>query len=152
MTAGNRDRNEELFHPLEVLESHFDYFSKPFRKAAQQVFEIVKKVVKVEIENGAIVVDSNVNEFIANNILNYSLARQVYLWTIGKNLLEIISETAAQEGRIVATLLRLDNLLKSVKAAAKIVGHMPLSEAIEKCQTQIRRDIVFTNSLYLEEE
>ncbi len=41
--------------------------------------------------------------------------------------------TDANEGSIVRTILRLENLLKNFKNAAKIVGHIPLCNKIDKC-------------------
>lgn len=57
-----------------------------------------------------------------------------------------------QEGIIVRTIQRLDELLKDVKAAAKMVGDPALAVKIEAASQKIRRDIVFAASLYTEDD
>lgn len=48
--------------------------------------------------------------------------------------------------------MRLENLLKNFKSSAKIIGHIPLSHKIDSCMEVIKRDIVFTQSLYYDED
>lgn len=56
--------------------------------------------------------------------------------------------TDAQEGLIVRCLLRLDEICKDVRKAAKIVGNPALYEKMEETSSVIKRDIVFAASLY----
>ena len=56
--------------------------------------------------------------------------------------------TDAQEGIIVRTIVRLDEVIREVKTAAKIVGDAALAEKMELASTLIKRDIVFAASLY----
>jgi len=48
--------------------------------------------------------------------------------------------------------MRLDNTLRDIKNASKIIGHKPLYTKLELAEEIIKRDIVFTQSLYLDEE
>lgn len=53
-----------------------------------------------------------------------------------------------QEGTIVRCIQRLDEVLKEVRQAARIVGDSVLGSKMERASLAIRRDIVFTASLY----
>lgn len=61
---------------------------------------------------------------------------------------EIAELTDVQEGTIVRCIQRLDEVLKEVRQAARIVGDSVLGSKMEKASLAIRRDIVFTASLY----
>ena len=58
--------------------------------------------------------------------------------------------TEVQEGIIVRTIQRLDELLKDVKSAAKMFGDTNLADKIELSSRLIKRDIVFAASLYIQ--
>ncbi len=61
---------------------------------------------------------------------------------------EIALLTDVQEGTVVRCIQRLDEVLKEVRQAARIVGDSVLGSKMEKASLAIRRDIVFTASLY----
>lgn len=61
---------------------------------------------------------------------------------------EIAQLTDVQEGTVVRCIQRLDEVLKEVRQAARIVGDSVLGSKMEKASLAIRRDIVFTASLY----
>jgi antiviral helicase SKI2 len=54
-----------------------------------------------------------------------------------------------QEGIIVRCIQRLDELIRDVKDAARIIGDPILGKKMEDASASIKRDIVFANSLYL---
>lgn len=56
--------------------------------------------------------------------------------------------TETQEGIIVRTIQRLDELCSNLRNAAKIIGDTVLESKIEQCSVLIKRDIVFAGSLY----
>lgn len=85
-----------------------------------------------------------------DSVLNFSLVRVVYEWALGKDFIDVCQFTDAQEGSIVRTILRLENLLRAVKSSAKLIGNMQLHYKVEKCCESIKRDIVFAQSLYLD--
>ena len=104
--------------------------------------------------------------------LNFGLVQVVYEWCKGKthlpvfvdlfkksrlnityffqgvSFVKITTITDAQEGIIVRTIQRLDELCNNLKNAAKIIGDTVLESKIEQCSVLIRRDIVFAGSLY----
>lgn len=53
-----------------------------------------------------------------------------------------------QEGIIVRCIQRLDELLRDVKDAARIIGNPVLGKKMEDASASIKRDIVFAASLY----
>lgn len=61
---------------------------------------------------------------------------------------EIAQLTDVQEGTVVRCIQRLDEVLKEVRQAARIVGDSVLGSKMEKASLAVRRDIVFTASLY----
>ncbi|KAJ3609359.1 hypothetical protein NHX12_023882 [Muraenolepis orangiensis] len=61
---------------------------------------------------------------------------------------EIAQLTDVQEGTVVRCIQRLDEVLKEVRQAARIIGDSVLGSKMERASLAIRRDIVFTASLY----
>ena len=61
---------------------------------------------------------------------------------------EITNLTDVQEGIIVRCIQRLDEVLKDVRNAARIIGDPILYQKMEEASTAIKRDIVFAASLY----
>ena len=80
--------------------------------------------------------------------INFGLVKVVYEWSKGVSFVKITSLTDAQEGIIVKTIQRLDELCGNLRNAAKIIGDTVLESKIEQCSVLIRRDIVFAGSLY----
>ena len=56
--------------------------------------------------------------------------------------------TDVQEGMIVRCIQRLDETLRDVRDAARIIGDPILYQKMEEASTAIKRDIVFAASLY----
>ena len=56
--------------------------------------------------------------------------------------------TDIQEGIIVRTIQRLDEILKNLKDGARIIGDPGLRMKVERASELIKRDIVFAMSLY----
>lgn len=84
--------------------------------------------------------------------LNFGLVPVVYEWSKGVSFVKITSLTNTQEGIIVKTIQRLDELCSNLKNAAKIIGDTVLESKIEQCSVLIRRDIVFAASLYVKNQ
>ena len=80
--------------------------------------------------------------------LNFGLVQVVYEWCKGVSFVKITAITEVQEGIIVRTIQRLDELCNNLKNAAKIIGDTVLESNIEQCSVLIIRDIVFAGSLY----
>lgn len=59
--------------------------------------------------------------------------------------------TNVQEGIIVRCIQRTDELLKDLVAAAKLIGDIELVSKLQQASKCIRRDIVFSVSLYVQD-
>jgi ATP-dependent RNA helicase DOB1 len=57
--------------------------------------------------------------------------------------------TNAYEGSLIRLFRRLEELLRQMAQAAKVMGSDELQEKFESSLAKIRRDIVSFNSLYL---
>lgn len=79
--------------------------------------------------------------------ISYTLLLSLLLFSL-QPFAEIAQLTDVQEGTVVRCIQRLDEVLKEVRQAARIVGDSVLGSKMEKASLSIRRDIVFTASLY----
>jgi ATP-dependent RNA helicase DOB1 len=57
--------------------------------------------------------------------------------------------TGAYEGSLIRLFRRLEELLRQMAQAAKVMGSEDLQNKFEESLTKIRRDIVAAQSLYL---
>lgn len=57
--------------------------------------------------------------------------------------------TGAYEGSLIRLFRRLEELLRQMAQAAKVIGSEDLQNKFEESLTKIRRDIVAAQSLYL---
>uniref|UniRef100_A0A674BG38 SKI2 subunit of superkiller complex n=1 Tax=Salmo trutta TaxID=8032 RepID=A0A674BG38_SALTR len=80
--------------------------------------------------------------------LTLSIQTAVPSYFLSQPFAEIAQLTDVQEGTVVRCIQRLDEVLKEVRQAARIVGDSVLGSKMEKASLAIRRDIVFTASLY----
>ncbi len=80
--------------------------------------------------------------------LNFGLVSVVHEWCKGVSFVQITTLTDAQEGIIVRTIQRLDELCNNLRNAARIIGDTVLESKIEQCSVLIKRDIIFAASLY----
>ena len=80
--------------------------------------------------------------------LNFGLIEVVYEWARGMPFSQITTLTDVQEGVIVRTIQRLDETLRDVKDAARVIGDPVLYQKMDESSTIIKRDIVFAASLY----
>ncbi|XP_058790896.1 superkiller complex protein 2 isoform X2 [Phymastichus coffea] len=103
--------------------------------------KVYKRLVKIETEHGL--------EPIAQP--DFHLIRVVYEWARAKSFAKIMKLTDIQEGIIVRCIQQLNETLQDVKNAAIIIGHPALKEKMEEASTKIKRDIVFTASLYIQD-
>jgi superfamily II RNA helicase len=81
--------------------------------------------------------------------LNFGLSAVVYEWARGTSFRDITSMTLVQEGSIVRCITRLDELMKDLRNAARVVGNPSLYRKMEAASQCIRRDIVFAASMYV---
>ena len=86
--------------------------------------------------------------FVPRPQFNFGLTEVAYEWARGMPFAEITQLTDVQEGIIVRTIQRLDETLRDVKDAARVIGDPMLYQKMGAASTIIKRDIVFAASLY----
>ena len=87
--------------------------------------------------------------FLINFELSNLLTEVVHLWAKGTKFADICQYTDVQEGSIVRTIVRLDEMCRDVRNAARIMGDSALYEKMEAASAAIKRDICFSASLYV---
>ncbi|KAK0741839.1 rRNA-processing arch domain-containing protein [Apiosordaria backusii] len=114
--------------------------AKPFREVQAQA----KIIAKVSAESK---MDVNEEEYVAS--LKWQLMETVMAWANGRPFAEISKMTNAYEGSLIRLFRRLEELLRQMAEAAKVMGSDELKDKFELSLSKIRRDIVSFNSLYL---
>ena len=131
-----KPRKVKYDYLLEEFEMDIDeVWSDKFKVAAKKIYNISRNITKLEMKNGVVMLsEQEIDQYLFDNILNFSLAKVIYYWAKGDDFGKIVQFSEAQEGVIVRTILRLENMLKNIKSAAKIIGNTPLYNKIDKCQ------------------
>ncbi|EWG50574.1 hypothetical protein FVEG_09752 [Fusarium verticillioides 7600] len=114
--------------------------SKPYREiqAKARIIAKVSQECKLEV---------NEEEYIQK--LKWQLMETVYAWAQGRPFIEICKMTKVYEGSLIRLFRRLEELLRQMGQAAKVMGNDDLTKKFEESLSKIRRDIVAAQSLYL---
>ncbi|KAG6022012.1 hypothetical protein E4U40_004927 [Claviceps sp. LM458 group G5] len=113
---------------------------KPFREIQAKARVIAKVSQECKL-------DVNEEEYVAS--LKWQLMETVYAWAQGKPFAEICKMTNTFEGSLIRLFRRLEELLRQMGQAAKVMGNDDLTKKFEESLSKIRRDLVATQSLYL---
>jgi superfamily II RNA helicase len=114
-------------------------------KLAEQIFNLERDNEIYEIcGSGGNIVTGGFEEK-----LNPSMAFIVYEWSNGKDFVEICKGTEIEEGIIVREMMRLEYCCRELCVGLEIMGDTDLKNKITKAQETIKRDIIFTPSLYI---
>ncbi|CAG0890655.1 unnamed protein product [Cyprideis torosa] len=108
----------------------------------QQALELGKVEVECGYEGSAV---DRIDQ------LNFGLTRVAHDWAMGVPFVKLMSETDVQEGLIVRTIQRLEELVRDIRNACGVLGHTDLRMKFSEVSDAIRRDIVFAPSLYTQE-
>lgn len=81
---------------------------------------------------------------------NFGFVNIAYHWAKGVSFLDILANTDIQEGIIVRTLVRLDEMLRKLKTVAQAMKHEPFEDLVTEAICMVKRDIVFMPSLYFD--
>lgn len=84
----------------------------------------------------------------ASSVLRFGLAEAVHAWASGAPFLEVAMLTDVAEGTIVRTIVRLHETLRELRNAARLCGDAQLSALADAAAAAVKRDIVFSASLY----
>ncbi|CAN9492989.1 unnamed protein product [Ophioblennius macclurei] len=119
------------------------HITSTLQEGIDRVLSVAKRIGELQMDCG---IPQTAEEFVGQ--LKFGLTEVVYCWARGMPFAEIAQLTDVQEGTVVRCIQRLDEVLKEVRQAARIVGDSVLGSKMEKASLAIRRDIVFTASLY----
>ena len=111
--------------------------------AREQIEEIFEALNTLQSDEGIFSDPDN------RSPINFDLSAAVYQWSRGTSFKDVKLMTTVQEGDIVRTVTRLDQLCTDFRNAARICGDPSLYRKMEACSQCIKRDIMFAASLYL---
>ena len=112
-----------------------------------RIVEIAERVNAAQIYRQVILSAEDGSDFAAAP--RFGLVEVVYEWARGMSFNRITDLTDVMEGTIVRVVTRLDETCREVMSAARIVGDPGLYGKMERARELIRRDVVFTASLYM---
>lgn len=117
-----------------------DELSKPLRQMQELAKRIatVSKEAKLEIDE-----EAYISSFKPN------LMDVIYAWSKGATFAQLCKMTDAFEGSIIRCMRRLEELLRQMFQAAKVIGNTDLENKFSEADKLIKRDIGFAASLYL---
>lgn len=92
-------------------------------------------------------IDINVQEYVDK--FKKQLMDVVYHWCKGASFAQICKLTDVFEGSLIRLFRRLEELLRQMMEAARIIGNSNLEEKMKKGMEMIKRDLVSAASLYL---
>ncbi|KAL5593976.1 uncharacterized protein BROUX77_007323 [Berkeleyomyces rouxiae] len=113
---------------------------KPFREAVIKA----RMIAKVSQESK---LDIDVEAYVGK--LKWQLMDTVYLWCQGAQFIDICKLTDAYEGSLIRHFRRLEELLRQMAEASRVMGSDDLTKKFEESLTKLKRDIVAAQSLYL---
>ncbi|XP_063755092.1 LOW QUALITY PROTEIN: helicase SKI2W [Eleginops maclovinus] len=119
------------------------HITNTLQEGIDRVLSVAKRIGELQRDCE---IPQTAEEFVGQ--FKFGLTEVVYCWARGMPFAEIAQLTDVQEGTVVRCIQRLDEVLKEVRQAARIVGDSVLGSKMEKASLAIRRDIVFTASLY----
>ncbi|CAI7645664.1 Helicase C-terminal [Penicillium manginii] len=117
-----------------------DELAKPLKEIQNQA----RMVAKVSQESK---IALNEEEYVTS--FHWELMEVIYDWANGKSFAEICKMTDVYEGSLIRVFRRLEECLRQMAQAAKVMGSEDLESKFEMALTKIRRDIVAAQSLYL---
>jgi len=113
--------------------------------AKARMLQLAKDAADVQLQCGLDVVA----EDYCKAVLNFGLVQVVYEWARGTPFADICMLTDVPEGSIVRCIVRLDEVCREVKDAARLMGDSTLFLKMQTGSELIKRDIVFSASLYI---
>jgi antiviral helicase SKI2 len=124
----------------------YTHVNSSLQRGIDAILAISKRVNDIQILH-QVVLSSDEADF--ENQPRFQLVEVVYQWAEGMGFKEIMDLTDVMEGTIVRVVTRLDETCREVMSAARLIGDPGLYAKMEKAREMIRRDVVFTASLYM---
>lgn len=117
--------------------------TESLQKGVEDIKKCATRIGQVQKDCG---MEQAVQDYVEQ--FNFGLVEVVYEWARGMPFAEITRLTDVQEGVIVRTIQRLDETLRDVKDAARVIGEPVLYQKMDESSNIVKRDIVFAASLY----
>ncbi|PLB38925.1 ATP-dependent RNA helicase MTR4 [Aspergillus candidus] len=117
-----------------------DELAKPLKEIQAQA----RIVAKVAQESKLAV---NEDEYVQS--FHWELMEVIYEWANGKSFADICRMTDVYEGSLIRVFRRLEECMRQMAQASKVMGSEELEGKFETALTKVRRDIVAAQSLYL---
>ncbi len=118
--------------------------NEEIQAAFSQMHDIAERIGKIRTEiNAKEALEDYVNQF------KPDMMEITYQWCGGDSFGDICKMTEIYEGTIIRCFRRLDELVKELIDAAKIIGNTQIVGKLDEISKAMRRDIVFAASLYL---
>ncbi|EXJ85202.1 hypothetical protein A1O3_05877 [Capronia epimyces CBS 606.96] len=114
--------------------------ARPLREIQRQA----RVIAKVSVESKLAV---NEEEYVQS--FKWQLMPVMFAWATGKSFGEICKMTNVYEGSLIRTFRRLEEALRQMAEASKVMGSEELEKKFEEALSKVRRDIVAAQSLYL---
>ncbi|KAF1937310.1 ATP-dependent RNA helicase-like protein DOB1 [Clathrospora elynae] len=114
--------------------------AKPYREIQQQA----RVIAKISQESKLTV---NEDEYLKS--FKYELMEVVFAWSKGATFAQICKMTDVYEGSLIRLFRRLEELLRQLAQAAKVMGSEELEQKFTAALDLVRRDLVAAQSLYL---
>ncbi|OCK81789.1 antiviral helicase [Lepidopterella palustris CBS 459.81] len=114
--------------------------AKPFREIQAQA----RVIAKISQESKLPV---NEEEYVQT--FKFELMEVVYSWSKGVSFAQICKMTDVYEGSLIRLFRRLEELLRQIAQAAKVMGSEDLEKKFTAALDMVRRDLVAAQSLYL---
>ncbi|KAJ5812209.1 hypothetical protein N7474_008510 [Penicillium riverlandense] len=117
-----------------------DDLAKPLKEIQSQA----RIIAKVSQESKMAL---NEDEYVQS--FHWELMEVIFDWAHGKSFGEICKMTDVYEGSLIRVFRRLEECLRQMAQAAKVMGSEELEANFELALAKVRRDIVAAQSLYL---
>lgn len=92
-------------------------------------------------------IDISPDDYVAK--FNPGMINVVYQWANGAKFIDICKLSSAFEGHIIRVIRRLEETLRQMMQASKTIGNSQLEQKFSAAIVCIKRDVVFSSSLYL---
>ncbi|KAF2461620.1 ATP-dependent RNA helicase DOB1 [Lineolata rhizophorae] len=113
-------------------------------KHYREILTQARVIAKISQESKLVV---NEVEYLEN--FKYEMIDLVFEWCKGATFGQICKMTEVYEGSLIRLFRRLEELLRQMAAASKVMGNEILEKKFEEGLEKIRRDLVAAQSLYL---
>ena len=110
----------------------------------KQMQELAKRIATVSKEAKLEIDEQLYIESFKPNLMDV-----IYAWSKQVSFGQLCKMTDAFEGSIIRCMRRLEELLRQLCQAAKVIGNTDLENKFSEADKLIKRDIVFAASLYL---